>query len=309
MSLLQNDRLAVRVCQMYYLEDYSQKEIAELLHISRPQISRIIATARSRNLVSITVNDPFAIERSLEKQLAEHFALPEAMVFDSRSTEGLGRSAAQHIELYLSDANRIGVMSGRAIYSMAKALTTINRRGLEFVPLVGGIGSGNAVWHANSIAQNLAQKSGGTSYVMNAPLTVQSSLIRDALTQEPGISSVLRLGRECDVSLVGIGSINEDSTTMLAGAMTAQDIRELHQAGAVCAMCNSYLDKDGNLLDVPMIHRTVGQTLETVHSSRMIALAAGKNKVEAIKSALKSGFVDVLITDMDTAQNILENSH
>ena len=42
MGAIHNDRLMVKVCEMYYLLDMSQKEISVRLGISRPQISRII---------------------------------------------------------------------------------------------------------------------------------------------------------------------------------------------------------------------------------------------------------------------------
>ncbi|MFR6349711.1 MAG: sugar-binding domain-containing protein [Enterocloster aldenensis] len=36
----------------------------------------------------------------------------------------------------------------------------------------------------------------------------------------------------------------------------------------------------------------------------MIAAAIGDSKVEAIKAALKSGKIDILVTDLDTAKQI-----
>ena len=44
-----------------------------------------------------------------------------------------------------------------------------------------------------------------------------------------------------------------------------------------------------------------GQDLK---KSRIIAAAIGDSKVEAIKAALKSGKIDILVTDLDTAKQI-----
>ena len=41
--------------------------------------------------------------------------------------------------------------------------------------------------------------------------------------------------------------------------------------------------------------------------SRIIAAAIGDSKVEAIRAVLKSGKIDVLVTDIVTAKKILED--
>ena len=50
MGAIGNGRLIVKVCEMYYLLDLSQKEISARLGISRPQVSRIIAQGRGKGL-------------------------------------------------------------------------------------------------------------------------------------------------------------------------------------------------------------------------------------------------------------------
>jgi len=40
--------------------------------------------------------------------------------------------------------------------------------------------------------------------------------------------------------------------------------------------------------------------LRSIH--RVLGLAGGLNKVQAIRGALKGGYLDILITDLDTAQ-------
>ena len=59
MAITDNLRMMVKVCRLYYEENLSQKEISALMGISRPQISRMLTCARSKNIVSIKINNPF----------------------------------------------------------------------------------------------------------------------------------------------------------------------------------------------------------------------------------------------------------
>ncbi|HWQ77882.1 MAG TPA: sugar-binding transcriptional regulator [Anaerovoracaceae bacterium] len=313
MAITDNLRMILKVCQLYYVENMSQKEISFQLGISRPQISRILSNARENNVVTIQINNPFPGESRLERALIERYRLKDALVLNTEKADGpdhvleeFGRMAAECIDAYIMDHNRVGVMSGQTIAHLAWSVRHLNRRGLEFVPLVGGIGATGANWHANAIAQRLAECSGGSCYILNAPIIVQSRQSRDILIQEPEIASVLQKGAACDAVIVGIGQINENSTNVKAGTLDKGDVRKLKEAGAMASVCTTYLDAQGNVIDTELNERTIGITLDQLKKSRTIALAVGKSKVESIKAALSSGYLDVFITNLETAREIAE---
>lgn len=53
--------------------------------------------------------------------------------------------------------------------------------------------------------------------------------------------------------------------------------------------------------------RLISTSLETLRQLKnVIGVAAGRSKVEAIRAALRGGYLDVLITDEDTALRLLE---
>jgi deoxyribonucleoside regulator len=309
MAITDNLRMTLKVCQLYYEENMSQKEISFHLGISRPQISRMISNARSSNIVTIKINNPFQDETKLERTLMERYGLKDVLVLNTAAEnemEEFGRLAAECIDAYIMDHNRVGVMSGQTISTLVSALKHLNRRGLEFVPLVGGMGSTGASWHANAIAQRFAECSGGNCYILNAPVIVQSSQSRDILVQEPEIASVLQKGACCDVAIVGIGQINMSSTTVKAGTLDNEDILKLVEAGAVASVCTSYLDTNGKIIETELNERSIGLTLNQLKKAKTIALAFGRSKAESIKSALSSGYLDVFITNIDTARVIAE---
>lgn len=313
MAITDNLRMILKVCQLYYEGNLSQKEISSQLGISRPQISRMLSTARNNNVVTIKINNPFLDETKLEQILIERYKLKDVLVLNTgkaaesgNEPEEFGRLAAECIDAYIMDHNRVGVMSGQTISHLAWSINHLNRRGLEFVPLVGGMGSGSVSWHANAIAQRMAECSGGISYSLNAPVIVQSRQSRDILVQEPEIADVLRKGAACDVAVVGIGQVNLNSTNVKAGTLDNGDILRLKEAGAIASVCTSYLNTHGEIIETELDERSIGLTLPQLKKSRTIALAYGKGKVESIKAALSSGYINVFVTSLETAREIAE---
>lgn len=70
-SILDNTKFLLTVCEMFYIQGLSQKEISGILHISRPQISRIISTAKENNLVNIYINYSNPEENYYEQQIKQ----------------------------------------------------------------------------------------------------------------------------------------------------------------------------------------------------------------------------------------------
>ena len=60
------------------------------------------------------------------------------------------------------------------------------------------------------------------------------------------------------------------------------------------------------MIETELNERSIGVTLGQLKKSRTTALAIGQSKVEAIKAALSSGYLDVFLTSLDTAREIAE---
>ncbi|MEM1485674.1 sugar-binding transcriptional regulator [Oscillospiraceae bacterium PP1C4] len=312
MAITDNLRLMIKVCKLYYEENLSQKEISVLLDISRPQISRLLNYARENKIVNIKIYNPFTDESEAEKALISKYNLKDALVVDVGENKGehslleIGAAFAKQIETYIPDNSVVGVMSGKTLGELVSSINHIERRGLEFVPLIGGLGSEGTDWHANVIARNLAEKSGGRYCILNAPVIVKSTEARDMLISEPEIAEVLNKGAACDIAIIGIGQINERSSPYQAGVLTKSDIDSLISAGAVASVCTSYVNKEGQSVDNPITRRSIGQTLEKRRKCKIIAIASGMSKVEAIKAVLTGGYIDIFITTLESAREIIK---
>lgn len=312
MAIQDNPRLVVKVCKLYYESALSQKEISALLGISRPQISRVLEYAKASGIVKVTIRDTLRGETELELALCRAWGLSDAFVVDTGGATGLppvfAEQCAAQLENYIPDNASVGVMSGKTVAAVVGALSQFKRRGLTFVPLIGGFGSEGADWHANVIARQFAQKAQGEYFLLNVPVLVQSEAVRDMLVREPEIAQVLRRGAHCDVELIGIGQISACSTSYQSGAFGESELLELVRQGAVASVCTSHLDKEGRCIETPLSKRSIGQPVRRQRTARVVAIATGKSKLDAVRATLKGGYVDVLMTSLDLAKKLLEDA-
>lgn len=314
MGVVRNTRLEIKICELYYLANMSQKEISARIGISRPQISRILARAREVGIVNIKINNPYSRETRLEHGLVETFGLVDALVVGAEGAdsgermEHFGREAAEYLDNYLPAGGKIGVVGGVTVRTLVDHIKPSSKRVAEVVPMAGGVGAGNVDIHANNIAQRLTHIHGGTAYSLNAPVVVSDTKAAAFLRKEPTIAKVLELGRSCDVALVGIGSVEMNATNVRAGGLSAADIDYLKQQGAVASICTSYINAEGEEVGENLKSRSIGQSLDSMKHVRIIASAIGESKVPAIRAALKSGRVDVFFTNLSTARRLLDES-
>lgn len=314
MAIYDNKRLVTKICKLFYEDNMSQKDISLSLGISKPQVCRMLNFAKENHIVEFTINNPYSQEFELEKKLIEKYSsLKEAFVFNfsyqntEEAIEKLGERCADQLDKYFTDNSIIGVMSGRTIASISNFAHRLTRQGLNFVPLVGNIGSGGHNWHANAIAENFAYKTGGDYNLMNAPIVLQSEETCNLIKKEPSISQTLTKGKACNIALIGIGEINLSSTTYLCGAFSVDDITKLTAQNAVASICTSYLSKDGQILDTELSLRSIGVSLNELSKSTTIAFSTGKEKIEATKAVLRSGYIDIFMTSQDMAKELLDS--
>ena len=312
-SILDNTKFLLTVCEMFYIQGLSQKEISGILHISRPQISRIISTAKENNLVNIYINYSNPEENYYEQQIKQKFNIQQVYVYDIKDSSGqdslqkLAESSKDLFDILIKNNEKVGIMAGRTISSLATAIGSSKNRGLEFISLCGDSFSDGEDWNVNSIVQKFASKTHGKSYTFSAPRYLNSAETKSLLLNEPSIKRIIELGKQCDVALLGIGNIELGSTGIVAGNLSTSDLLKLKEDGAVANICSSYIDKEGHVITSHIENKILGQSITDIAHARKIGVAIGQDKTEAIKAVLKGSFLDTFITSLDTAIHLLEN--
>ncbi len=109
--------------------------------------------------------------------------------------------------------------------------------------------------------------------------------------------------RLATLAIVGIGDLEPSQLLRNSGNYYTEDMRLLAERGAVGDICLRYFDAQGKPVleeDEEFVVSVALPKLRSIH--RVLGLAGGLNKVQAIRGALKGRYLDILITDLDTAQ-------
>ena len=89
--------------------------------------------------------------------------------------------------------------------------------------------------------------------------------------------------------------------------MSQQILDELKAAGAVGDISLRFFDEKGSIVRHPINESVIGLNAASIRKiPRVIAIAGGPEKKQAVRGALNSGLIDVLITDYETGMNLLE---
>ena len=111
------------------------------------------------------------------------------------------------------------------------------------------------------------------------------------------------------MTVIGIGAMNDDATIISNGILNQNDFLYLSMQGAVGDILTHFIDKDGKPIHSDVEERLFSTPLETLKSlNNVIGISGGPQKVEAIRAALKGGYLDVLITDEETAMQLIDLS-
>jgi DNA-binding transcriptional regulator LsrR (DeoR family) len=207
----------------------------------------------------------------------------------------------------------IAISWGGTLLGMVNALSANPNRmagsSIKVVQGLGGLGDPNREIHAADLTRRLAQVFGGEAVLLNAPGVAGTRIAALAYYADPFIQDVLDQARSATLAVMGIGAPRGDSILIREGKIVSMpELEALGQEGAVGDIHLRYFNRDGNPVPSGLDERVIGLTIEEIRSiPRVIGIAGGSEKFEAIRGALAGSLVDVLVTDHVTARWVLED--
>lgn len=69
--------MALDAARLYHLRGLDQAAVAQVLHVSRPQVSKLLATARELGYIRTHVVDPRESDRELVQTLTQRFRIAD----------------------------------------------------------------------------------------------------------------------------------------------------------------------------------------------------------------------------------------
>ena len=315
MSRTDELRMMLRVAQLYHEDKLKQAEISKSLHVSQATVSRLLKRAEDEGVVRVTITAPRGTYPQIENGLRQRYGLSEAVVaecFEDREEailSTIGAAAANYLEVTLSQGDVIGISSWSAsLLRMVDAIHPMKRPHAErVVQILGGIGNPSVQSHATQLTTRLAMLTGAEAQLLPAQGVVSSSAARLIMLGDPYVRAAMDQFRRMTIALIGIGALQPSLMLSNSGnAFTDEELQDLARRGAVGDTSLRFFDRNGAPVHGPLDDRVIGVTLEELKQTpRVVGVAGGDRKVEAIRACLIGGLVNVLVTDKFTAEKLL----
>jgi len=307
-------RLLYRIAQAYYVDELTQREIAERFSLSRPKVSRMLQRGRDEGVIDIILIPPPGELADLERRLEKTYALQEVCLVTSSDPTSpstvsgeLGPPGADCLLRSLRGQQTLAMSWGSTLKALIDALPTRSWPDTQVVQMLGGLGDPTAESHGVDLTYRMAEALGAKPRPVLSPGLVPDKGVRDALLGDPHVKASLNLAAAADIAIVGIGVPVPGSVVMQAGILTEAQVDDLRNHGAVGDVALRFIDDHGDPVDHEINDRTIALELDQIKAiPRVIGVAGGADKVSVIRAALQGNIIDLLVTDQSTAQALLQ---
>lgn len=308
LPLSTRDALALDAAKLAHGRGLSQQRIAEALHVSRPQVSKLLATARAKGFVRTLVLDPRESDRALTHGLRERFGLSDVRLVvpagrgPSDLDQALGHGAAEMLDAAgAMEGATLAVWWSSAVRStLESALGRLRVRPGALVVLGGQDRPGGPDPAFEAFAGRTAVP------VHRAPApTVHASLAARIARDEQADAR----GHETLVHGAGVllfGAAPADPLALTCPGLLTDAERAQIRERSVGRICGRFLDPDGRIVAPTLSQRTSGPTLTALRrTGRTVLVAGGAEQLGVIRAALARRYANHLVTDLATARRLM----
>lgn len=298
--------LATKAAWFYYMENYTQHQIAEAMGLSRAKVIRLLEDAKTDGIIQFNFRKDDFTRVSLEKNLIAAYGLNDAFVVptplnEATLTHTISRAAALYVSDHLRPGGYLNIGYGDTVSSMLGYLAKEHEDPINVVSMTGGVSYYLPSVSSTAYAMHL--------FLIPSPLIVSSSEVRDALLGEKSIQEIYAMTEHADMSVVGIGATVEGATVLRNGIIRESELAILKMQGSVGDVLNHFYDSEGNPITTEIENRTISTDIEKLRTMKnVVGVAGGSEKVAAIKAVLRGGYLNVLVTDSKTAEGLLLSS-
>ena len=298
--------LATKAAWFYYMENYTQHQIAEAMGLSRAKVIRLLEDAKTDGIIQFNFRKDDSTRVSLEKNLIAAYGLNDAFVVptplnEAALTHTISRAAALYVSDHLRPGGYLNIGYGDTVSSMLGYLAKEHEDPINVVSMTGGVSYYLPSVSSTAYAMHL--------FLIPSPLIVSSSEVRDALLGEKSIQEIYAMTEHADMSVVGIGAAVEGATVLRNGIIRESELAILKMQGSVGDVLNHFYDSEGNPITTEIENRTISTDIEKLRTMKnVVGVAGGPEKIAAIKAVLRGGYLNVLVTDSKTAEGLLLSS-
>jgi deoxyribonucleoside regulator len=301
----------VEICRLYYEKELTQAQIAKEFDISRPAVSKLLSEARHRGIVRIEIRSPLDSDDDLLDRLTRAFNLDGGLIIPSATKdEGLIRQlivsqSVSYLKKVFPEINNLGIGWGKTIGELIEEFEANVSNGVDQRAVCPVIGSApNAIqWlQTNELTRMFAEKINFTPFYLHAPAFPFSAEDKQLFMNTAEYQKVSELWDQLDTILLGLGTyptVPDQATAVRFGNL-------LKEKKAVGVLATYYFDIEGNIIESPndIVVRIPMEALQK--AKRVMVICGSLNKIRALRGALKTGLISHLITDENTARELLK---
>lgn len=305
------DRLRARAVWLYHVEGCTQHDIAARLGINRVMVVRLLADARRRNEVRVTISAPLADLIELERQVEMRHGIARVIIApfadaDEDPVKVIAAAAGSFISGLMKSGMTVGVGWGRTLYNTLPFISGATLEEFRVVSLLGGIAAARR-FNPAEFAWQFAELFQGEGFLIPAPAVVDSPETKHALLERCGLAAIFEMAEKLDVALLSVGGITALTTSYRTGYITEADRRSLVAAGAVGDVLYNFIDEHGALVKHDVNNRVISADLAHLRkTAERVLISGGKDKVIALRAAISTLGPTTLITDEQTARHLVQ---
>lgn len=310
---------------IYYNQPIGRRGLAQKLNIGERLIRTEVNILKEQGLLNIETTGMYITEDGkevieklkdimrelkgishLERQLKDILNVDRVIIVPGNSDKNglvlkdMGKVTSVYLKKIIKDNYIIGITGGTTMAQIVEEMTPGKvANNVIVTPARGGLGK-NVETQSNSIAAKLAKKLEGSYRLLHIPDNIDRKTLEIVLDL-PDVREAIQLIENMNILLFGVG--RADVMAKRRG-LPQEKIQELIEKGAVAEAFGHYFDIEGNEIWESL---TVGLSLEKFQKvDKVIGVAGGEKKAEAIKSVASLRKNMTIITDEGAAKRIIE---
>ncbi|WVT92926.1 sugar-binding domain-containing protein (plasmid) [Enterococcus durans] len=301
------ESLLVKICEDYYLEDINISEISKKYGITRYKALKYIEDAREKQLVSISINSPYARNYELEEIFKNYFKtniyILKSSVDLSQHDLLFSKFAADYIQELIKKANVVALSWGDTVYKVIDQFKMGAREELIFTQFIGEIGKYNSLAGSTRLVQKAAERYESSYLTLSIPLYVINETARELMALEPSLANTLATASHADMLISGIGTLS--SIDSVEPWNKHRKILFPSMTDTVGFLYGRPFNINGEFIKASE-DKTFGLSLKEIFDiPKRIGICKSKFKAESCLGALNGNFFTDLFLDEKTAWKIL----
>jgi Transcriptional regulator, contains sigma factor-related N-terminal domain len=298
-----------RVARLYYEQNKTQAEIAIIMGISRPLVSRMMQEARQLGIIEVKIHSFSQEDDVLLKQVKTAFGIKGgSFVPELQDVHMLNLSLAQATMQCIRQlgGGRLSIGWGNIVGNFVEFIEQdAPEQGVisSVCPMVGNSGVTIRNYHSNENVRIVAQHTKATPHYLHIPAFAETQQDLDLLRKTEHYKAMLKEWEQLDIALVNIG--NYPSTPDFASVARYGNLLTKHKA--VGQLIAYYYNEEGEIIQsesdctiqipIPLLEKC----------QNVIGICSASVGTKALAGALRTGIFSHIIARENLASQVLKS--